>query len=67
MTDEYPSWALQPRKETGAAQFTAKNPTYDGRGVVIAVFDSGEKDFFSLICRISLLWRKVYLNKKWTS
>ncbi len=42
MSEEFPSWALQPRKETGAAQFMAKNPEYDGRGVIIAVFDSGE-------------------------
>lgn len=41
MTDQFPSWALQPRKETGAAAFIAKNPEYDGRGVVIAIFDSG--------------------------
>jgi len=41
MCEEFPSWALQPRKETGAAQFLAKNPEHDGRGIIIAVFDSG--------------------------
>jgi len=41
MGDDFPSWALQPRKETGASQFIAKYPQYDGRGVIIAVFDSG--------------------------
>jgi len=39
--EPFPSWALQPRKETGAAAFLAKNPRYDGRGTVIAIFDSG--------------------------
>jgi len=39
--DSFPSWALQPRKETGATSFLSKNPQYDGRGVVIAIFDSG--------------------------
>jgi len=39
--DSFPSWALQPRKETGATAFLTKNPLYDGRGTVIAIFDSG--------------------------
>jgi len=41
MAEDFPSWALQPRKETAAAAFVSKNPQYDGRGVVIAIFDSG--------------------------
>ena len=39
--EPFPVWALQPRKETGAASLVSKNPTYDGRGVIIAIFDSG--------------------------
>jgi len=39
--DAFPCWALQPRKETGATSFLTKNPQYDGRGVIIAIFDSG--------------------------
>ena len=39
--DQFPEWALQPRRETGAASFVAKNPNFDGRGVIIAIFDSG--------------------------
>lgn len=40
-TDEFPVWALVPKNETGVKNFLAKNPTYDGRGVTIAIFDSG--------------------------
>lgn len=29
------------RKETGVLSLLSKNPTYDGRGTVIAIFDSG--------------------------
>ena len=44
--DDFPVWALQPRIETGATSFLAKYPEYDGRGTVIAIFDSGEELFF---------------------
>merc|ERR1712012_377550 len=39
--EEFPVWALQPRIETGATAFLNKFPTFDGRGTVIAIFDSG--------------------------
>lgn len=32
---------LMPRRSVGADQFLAENPTYDGRGVLIAILDSG--------------------------
>ncbi|MDA7916647.1 S8 family serine peptidase [Opitutaceae bacterium] len=33
--------ALIPKREVGANTFIAENPTYDGRGVIVAVFDTG--------------------------
>ena len=41
-TDAFPSWALQPRTETGAKQFVTRFPNYDGRGTIIAILDSGK-------------------------
>jgi len=39
--EEFPVWALVPKRETGVTNFLTKNPLYDGRNVTIAIFDSG--------------------------
>ena len=55
--DDFPVWALQPRVETGATAFLSKYPEYDGRGTVIAIFDSGEicQKIFQISCVIFLM------------
>ncbi|CAG2120102.1 unnamed protein product, partial [Medioppia subpectinata] len=41
LSPDYPLWALQPKRETTVTSFLKKYPEYDGRGVRIAIFDSG--------------------------
>lgn len=38
---KFPINALVPKNETGALNFLTKHPEYDGKGVTIAIFDSG--------------------------
>lgn len=38
---KFPINSLVPKNETGALNFITKHPQYDGKGVTIAIFDSG--------------------------
>ena len=38
---QFPTEGILPKTETGAAQFVEKYPTWDGRGVIVAIFDTG--------------------------
>jgi len=37
----FPAADLLPKHETGSSQFVRQHPDYDGRGVVVAIFDTG--------------------------
>ncbi|KAI8846872.1 hypothetical protein BC829DRAFT_418846 [Chytridium lagenaria] len=38
---EYPVEAILPKEETQASQFLIEHPTFDGRGTIIAILDTG--------------------------